>query len=250
LSGTGVLKVDMRTMEADADFVKLHPDLRSGGYVMLSVSDSGCGMDRATQDRVFDPFFTTKAVGEGTGLGLAVVHGIMRSHEGAVTVYSQPGEGTTFHLYFPVLASKPEVLEKEITPIPHGHGEHILYVDDERPLAQLGRLMLERLGYIVTVTTNPLEAIAAVREHPGKFDLVITDLTMPVMDGISLGRQLQLLQPRLRMILTTGYSGLLTTEKVREMGFLELLDKPVNARALGELVDQILRQPVLSGPII
>jgi len=246
----GVLKVDMRTMEADADFVKLHPGLRPGGYVMLSVSDSGCGMDRATQERVFDPFFTTKAVGEGTGLGLAVVHGIMRSHEGAVTVYSQPGEGTAFHLYFPILTGKPEIVDQVIAPIPRGQGQHILYVDDEKSLALLGRLILERLGYVVTVTTSPLEAIAAVRHNPGRFDLVITDLTMPVMDGTSLGRQLQMLQPRLRMILTTGYSGLLTTEKVREMGFLELLNKPVNARALGELVNHVLRQPASPRPAV
>ena len=245
----GVLKVEMRTIAADADFVKLHPDLRPGGYVMLSVSDSGCGMDRATQERVFDPFFTTKAVGEGTGLGLAVVHGIMRSHEGAITVYSQPGEGTTFHLYFPVLAAETAVLEKEIAPIPRGQGQHILYVDDEQPLALLGRLVLERLGYLVTVTTSPLEAIAAVRDHPGRFDLVITDLTMPVMDGTSLGRQLRLLQPRLKLILTTGYSGMLTVEKVREMGFLELMNKPVNARALGEMVARVLRQTVPPGPV-
>jgi len=228
----------------------LHPGLRPGGYVMLSVSDSGCGMDRATQERVFDPFFTTKAVGEGTGLGLAVVHGIMRSHEGAVTVYSQPGEGTAFHLYFPILTGKPEIVDQVIAPIPRGQGQHILYVDDEKPLALLGRLILERLGYVVTVTTSPLEAIAAVRHNPGRFDLVITDLTMPVMDGTSLGRQLQMLQPRLRMILTTGYSGLLTTEKVREMGFLELLNKPVNARALGELVNHVLRQPASPRPAV
>jgi len=117
-----------------------------------------------------------------------------------------------------------------------------LLVDDEEVLAQLGRRMLERLGYTVTVTTSPLEALAAARENPGGFALLITDLTMPVMDGISLGRQMRLLQPDLRMILTTGYSGVLTTAKVREMGFQELLDKPVNARALGETVDRVLRQ--------
>jgi len=238
----GVLKVDMKTMEADADFVKLHPGLLPGSYVMLSVSDSGCGMDRATLARAFDPFFTTKEVGEGTGLGLAVVHGIIRSHEGAITAYSQPGAGTVFHLYFPALAAESVVLESASAPIPRGQGQHILLVDDEEVLAQLGRRILERLGYTVTVTTSPLEALAAARENPGGFALLITDLTMPVMDGISLGRQMRLLQPDLRMILTTGYSGVLTTAKVREMGFQELLDKPVNARALGETVDRVLRQ--------
>ena len=244
----GLLKVDMRTMEADAEFIKLHPNLHPGRYVMLSVSDSGCGMDRTTLERVFDPFFTTKAIGEGTGLGLAVVHGIMRSHEGAVTVYSQPGEGTVFHLYFPALLAEPEVLSKECIPIPRGEGQHILFVDDEPPLASLGRLMLERLGYRVTVTISPLEAIAAVRDQPGRFDLVITDLTMPVMDGTSLGRQLRLLDPRLKMILSTGYSGWLTTGKIREMGFQELLEKPVNARALGEMVNRVLHPSASPAP--
>ncbi len=246
----GVLKVDMRTMEADADFVKLHPDLRPGGYVMLSVSDSGCGMDRVTQERIFDPFFTTKPIGEGTGLGLAVVHGIMRSHDGGITVYSHPGEGTTFHLYFPALTAEPAVWENVETPVPRGHGEHILYVDDEPALARLGRLMLERLGYQVTMTTSPQEALAAVRDHPGTFDLMITDLTMPVMDGTSLGRQVRRLEPSLRMVLTTGYSGLLTVAKVREIGFQELLKKPMNARALGELVARVLGQTALPGPLL
>jgi PAS domain S-box-containing protein len=236
----GVLKVDMKSLEADVDFVKTHPDLTPGKYVLLSVSDSGCGMDRATQERVFEPFFTTKAVGEGTGLGLSVVHGIMRAHEGAVSVYSQPGQGSTFHLYFPVFLAKPVVRETATVPIPRGRGQQILLVDDEAVLARLGKQVLEQLGYRVTATTSAVEAIAAVREAPDAFDLVITDLTMPVMDGISLGRQLRLLQPSLPMILTTGYSGTLTTANMIEIGFQELMDKPVNARTLGETVARVL----------
>ena len=238
----GVLKVDMKTMEADVDFVKTHPDLTPGQYVLLTVSDSGCGMDRATQERVFEPFFTTKEVGEGTGLGLSVVHGIMRAHEGTVTVYSQPGQGTTFHLYFPVALVETAVLETAVVPIPRGQGQHILLVDDEAALARLGKQVLEHLGYRVTATTSAQEAITAVREQPNAFDLLITDLTMPVTDGVSLGRQLQLLQPGLPMILATGYSGTLTIAAVIASGFAELVDKPVNARTLGETVDRVLRQ--------
>ena len=248
----GVLKVEMNILEADADFIQSHPELHLGRYILLAVSDTGCGMDRLTHARIFYPFFTTNGVGEGTGLGLAVVHGIMRSHEGAITVYSQPGEGTTFHLYFPVFAAEPVVLAAELPPIPRGAGEHVLFVDDEEVLARLGQRMLERLGYRVTMATNAQEAIRAVRENPQAFDLVITDLTMPLMDGASLGRELLLVQPGLAMILATGYSGLLTPGRVRELGFREMLNKPTTAQALGEAVARVLHpsgQETELGPV-
>jgi len=181
-------------------------------------------------------------VGEGTGLGLAVVHGIMKSHDGGISVYSQPGEGTTFHLYFPVIETEVVAWKNEATPIPRGHGEHILFVDDEAVLAGLGKKMLERLGYVVTTQTNPLEAITVLRDQPGAFDLVITDLTMPGMDGAKLGAQLLRLQPDLPIIITTGYSGVLTTDKARKLGFREILSKPSTARTLGETVHRVLQQ--------
>ena len=239
---TGMLKIEMRVLEVDEDFVKTHPDLRPGRYVQLSVSDTGCGMDRATLEHIFEPFFTTKGVGEGTGLGLAVVHGIMKSHDGGISVYSEPGQWTTFHLYFPVIETEVVAWKIEATPIPRGQGEHILFVDDEAVLAGLGKKMLERLGYVVTTQTNPLEAIAAVRDQPGEFDLVITDMTMPGMDGAKLGAQLLRLQPDLPIIITTGYSGVLTAEKVRELGFQEILSKPSTARTLGETVHRVLQR--------
>jgi len=240
----GVLKVEMNVLEVDEDFAKTRPDLHPGRYVQLSVSDTGCGMDRATLDRIFEPFFTTKGVGEGTGLGLAVVHGIMKSHDGCVSVYSHPGEGTQFHLYFPVIETEVVVPELAIAPIPRGQGEHILFVDDEEILASIGKKILERLGYKVTMKTNALEAIAAVRDQPEAFDLVITDLTMPVMDGAKLGRQLLQIQPHLPIIITTGYTGVMTAGKIQQLGFRELMPKPTTARVLGETVNRILH-PVL-----
>jgi CheY-like chemotaxis protein len=198
-------------------------------------------MDQATLERIFEPFFTTKEIGEGTGLGLAVVHGIMKSHEGGISVQSQPGEGTTFNLYFPVVEA--EVLEQTIeeAPIPQGNGQHILYVDDEAVLAELGKQLLEVLGYVVTINTNPLEAVQAVRDQPGKFDLVITDLTMPGLDGVKLGAQVRQLQPRLPVILMTGYSGMVTAGNVHALGCQDLLSKPCDARTLAETVDRVLR---------
>ena len=236
----GVLKVELAEMEVDAGFAQTHVDLSPGHYVRLTVADSGCGMDRATQERIFEPFFTTKPQGEGTGLGLSVVHGIMKNHDGGITVYSQPGEGTTFHLYFPVLDAKATAPAAALPPVPRGHGERILLVDDELELVLLGRKVLEGLGYEVTTKTSALAAFATVRDHPDHFDLVITDLTMPDMNGADLARKLITLRPRLPIILTTGYSATLTPEGARGMGFRELLLKPNTTRTLGEAVHRVL----------
>ncbi len=236
----GELKVEMGVLEVDEDFVKNHPDLHPGQYVKLSVSDTGCGMDRTTVEHIFEPFFTTKGVGEGTGLGLAVVHGIMKAHDGGISVYSQPGMGTTFHLYFPVLETAAVAPKTAAAPVPRGQGERILFVDDEEVLAGLGKKILERLGYQVTATSSVLEALAIARAQAEPFDLVITDLAMPVMDGVKLGGQLLQLQPHLRIILTTGFNGFMSAEKVRELGFCDLLNKPSTARTLGETVHRVL----------
>ena len=238
----GTLKVEIDLVDVDAEFIAQHPGLEPGPHVRLSVSDTGCGMDRATAERIFDPFFTTKPMGQGTGLGLAVVHGIMQSHHGAITVYSRPGEGSTFRLYFPVLRSTADPKETDSTPIPRGRGERILFVDDEQVLATLGKRMLELLGYHVTAKNNALEALEAVRTEPGAFDLVVTDLNMPSMDGARLAGQLLLLQPDLPIILTTGFSTALSPEKMRDLGVRELLDKPSNTRSLGEMVRRVLDQ--------
>ncbi|HUX72631.1 MAG TPA: PAS domain S-box protein [Steroidobacteraceae bacterium] len=239
----GTLTVELAAMDLSADFAAGHADLKPGSYVRLTVGDTGTGMDAATLNRIFDPFFTTKPVGEGTGLGLAVVHGIMKSHEGSITVYSQVGEGTVFHLYFPALAAAKAAPARKSDAVPQGSGARILFVDDEEPLAWLGKRMLERLGYVVTVQTNPLHALAAFREQPGEFDLVLTDFTMPNASGTSLAAQLLELQPGLPIILLSGYRGVMTEEKVKELGFRELLLKPYTIRSLGESVYRVLHPP-------
>jgi len=243
----GTLKVEMNVWEADNDFVKTHPDLHPGRYVQLSISDTGGGMDAATQRRIFEPFFTTKGVGEGTGLGLSVVHGIMKSHDGGISIYSEPGQGTVFHLYFPVFETGMIARDIEAKPIPRGQGERILFVDDEATLASLGKQVLDRLDYRVTMTTSVTDAIAMVRAQPEPFDLVITDLAMPIIDGIKLGTELLQLQPRLPIILTTGFSGFMTPEKVRALGFRELLNKPSTVQTLGETVQRVLHPKKLVG---
>jgi CheY-like chemotaxis protein len=197
-------------------------------------------MDQATVQRIFEPFFTTKAQGEGTGLGLAMVHGIMESHDGTVVVYSQPGEGTIFHLYFPAHGGEVAALELAEAAVPMGHGEKILFLDDEELLVRLGGKTLTGLGYVVETLINPEEALALVRSDPLRFALVLTDHTMPGMTGLAFANELRRIRPSLPVILMTGYSGSLLPDRIQEAGIRQLLLKPITLRALGSAVSEAL----------
>jgi CheY-like chemotaxis protein len=234
----GTVGLHLGTFQVDEDFAHTHPDLRPGRYVCLRISDDGKGIASDTLGRIFEPFFTTKAPGEGTGLGLSVVHGLMKSFDGAITVYSEPGHGTTFHLYFPALEFGAISSQLEERPEPSGHGEHILFVDDEPVLAMLGERFLTRLGYTPHVQTDPRTALAQFQDLPA--DVVITDLTMPHFSGIELARRLWELRPGTRIILTTGYSATLDPQRAQEIGFRELLLKPYTVHGLGEAIQRAL----------
>ncbi len=235
---TGHVRVHLATFPVDADFAHTHPDLRPARYVRLSVSDNGSGMDSATASRIFEPFFTTKEPGRGTGLGLSVVHGIMKSCDGAISVYTKPGDGTTFHLYFPALDfDAPSNAEAEPALV-GGSGQRVLFIDDEPVLNILGERFLTRLGYVPVIERDALAALALFREQP--FDLVITDLTMPQLSGIDLARRLWEIRPGTRIILTTGYTATLDTPRAREIGFRELLLKPYSIQALGDCLQRAL----------
>ena len=236
----GRLEVKLENFEVDADFAKTQLHVRPGSFVRLSVSDTGKGMDQATISRIFEPFFTTKRSDEGTGLGLSVVHGIIQGHDGAITVYSQPGAGTTFNLYFPAIGGEALGMEAHETPIPLGKGERILIVDDEEPLVLLAKRILVRLGYVVETRTSVTEALELVRAGPGRFDLVITDMTMPAFSGIDFAQQLTQIRPGLPVILTTGYPGSLKLDQVRAMGIRELLFKPPTIQSIGTMVHRVL----------
>lgn len=236
----GRLGVTLENLVIDREFVSLHPGLHQGPYQRLSVSDTGHGMDSTTLSRIFDPFFTTKAPGEGTGLGLAVVHGIVQAHDGIITVYSQPGQGTRFHLYFPAHLDDGASTADAPSDTPRGQGQQILLVDDEPPLIVMGQRMLERLGYRCAAFTHPLEALQAYRQAPESFALAITDLTMPAMSGVDLAEQLLQLRPDLAVILTTGYNASLTPERVRALGVRQLLLKPLTLAALADAVHREL----------
>jgi CheY-like chemotaxis protein len=234
----GQIRLQLATFNVDADFARTQPDLRPGRYVRLSISDNGSGMDSATVSRIFEPFFTTKEPGRGTGLGLSVVHGIMKSCDGAIAVYSAPNDGTTFHLYFPALDLDTPAADVSEPALSFGHGQSILFIDDEPVLATLGERFLTRLGYTSVIESDANAALEVFRERP--FDLVITDLTMPQYSGIDLARRLWEIRPGARVVLTTGYSATLDSPRAREIGFRELLLKPYNIQALGDCVKRAL----------
>lgn len=238
----GRLQVKLERCVVDEAHAFAQSQLRPGLYARISVSDSGCGMDQATLRRIFEPFFTTKAPGEGTGLGLSVVHGIMDSHDGAVTVYSQPGEGTVFHLYFPAHAGEGVADGSASEDVPLGHGERILFVDDEELLVRLGQKALGAIGYEVETATQPAVALAMVRADPQRFAVVLTDYTMSGMTGLTLAKELLQIRPELPIILMTGYAASLTPDRVKAAGIHQLLLKPATLHTLGKAVYSALSQ--------
>ncbi len=239
---SGRLTVALENFTVDATMAETHTRLRAGRYVRLSISDTGCGMDRATVEHIFEPFFTTKTQGEGTGLGLAVVHGIMESHDGAITVYSEVGLGTSFHLYFPAQVGSITVGASSEEPLPLGGGKRILYVDDEEALALLGGKFLRQLGYVVDTATDPVEALALFRGQPEGFDLVVTDQAMPHMTGMDLAKFLLEIRPGLPIIVTTGHAPNLTPQIVQAAGVRALLPKPHTIQLLAMAVHRALTE--------
>jgi two-component system cell cycle sensor histidine kinase/response regulator CckA len=237
----GVLEIEVKDVELDDLYVSHSLVEQPGPYLRISVSDTGCGMEREVMDRIFEPYFTTKEIGQGTGMGLSVVHGIVKSHKGAITIYSEPGMGSTFHVYLPRIESDDATTEseEEETLFPRGT-ERILFIDDEESIVDLGRQMLNRLGYKVTTRTDSLEALQVFREQPDQFDLVITDMTMPNMTGNRLARELMGICPDIPIILCTGFSELITEERAKEMGIREFVMKPLIMSEMARVVRRAL----------
>jgi PAS domain S-box-containing protein len=235
----GVLKISLRNIELDQNDTARHPELKPGPYLKLSISDTGDGIHPETQDRIFDPYFTTKEKGEGTGLGLAVVQGIIKSHNGAITVESKLGQGSTFHVYLPRIQQDATTDEFDSAPLPMGH-ESILLVDDEQPLVEIGKQMLERLGYTVAARTSSVEALALFNAQPNRFDLVITDIVMPNMTGEKLAEKLMDIRADIPVILCTGYSEKFTRRQASNMGIRSFLMKPLVMQDLANTVRQAL----------
>ena len=234
----GTLEVTLVEIMVDAG--AHHPDLKEGPHVQLTVRDTGQGMEREVLERIFDPFFTTKHPGKGTGMGLAVVHGIVKRHDGVITASSEPEMGSTFHVYLPLIRDVVEMAtETEVSEAPAG-SEKILFVDDEETLVSLGKQILEHLGYTVTATTNSIEALNFFRSDPEQFDLVITDMTMPYMTGIDLSMALMDFRADIPIILCTGYNEKVTEENAKSLGIREFIMKPFAIRDVARTVRKVL----------
>ena len=238
----GLLEVEVDAIKVDTDLAATSRDLRTGPYARIRIRDDGCGMSKEVLERIFDPFFTTKPAGQGTGLGLSVVHGIMKGHEGAIAVHSELGKGTTFDLYFP--AAKDVAVAR---PVPvrggvRGAGEHVLYVDDDEAIVFLTTRILKRLGYRVSGYTDVADALNALKAAPNDFDVVVTDLSMPVMSGFDFASAVREIRPELAVLMTSGYVRPEDREVARERGIRELILKPNTVEDLGHALDRVLRQ--------
>ncbi len=237
----GILEVTLTNVELDSAFTSQHDEMMPGPYIKLSVRDTGYGMSPDILERMFDPFFTTKEKGEGTGMGLSVVHGIVKDCGGAFTVYSKPGSGSTFNVFLPVFEGEAKLETKTEEPLPHGN-ERILFIDDELAIVDIGRQMLERLGYEVVTRTSSIEALELFRAKPDRFDLVITDMTMPKMTGEEMAREIMLIRPDIPVILCTGFSATMTADKAKAMGVKAFLMKPIVMSVTAGTVRQVLDQ--------
>jgi len=237
---TGTLDVKLDEVEIDSTTAPQAPGLEVGPYVRLTMSDTGRGMSPEVISRIFDPFFTTKQVGEGSGMGLSVTHGIVSDHQGAISVRSVQGSGTTFILYFPrALSSLQESIPKISSSIHRGQGT-VMFVDDERTIVELAKSILEGLGYQVLAFTNGLDAIEAFRHDPHAVDVIMTDQTMPDCTGEMLAQEMLALRPDIPIILCTGFSHIMTEEKALAMGVRAFLLKPVSTEDLARTLHSIL----------
>ena len=243
IGGTGKVTIETGTATFDKDYCAKHAGFVEGEYVLLAVSDNGCGMDRTTLSQLFEPFFTTKTSGKGTGLGLATVYGIVKQNQGFINVYSEPGQGTTFRIYLPRHAAKSEQMGRAVTAdLPLGGRETILLAEDEPMILKMTMAMLEPLGYTVLPATTPDEAIRLAGEYAGDIHLLITDVVMPGMNGGDLARNLLSLYPKLKCLFMSGY----TANVIAHHGVLDegvhFIQKPFSMMVLAAKVREVLSQ--------
>ncbi len=235
----GKLNVTLDEIQLTIDDLK-SPAMAPGPHICLMVSDTGHGMEQHIIDRIFDPYFTTKPTGKGTGLGLAVIHGIVKDYGGHINIYSEPGKGSEFKIYLPVIQTSKTIVKTENdSPLQKGN-ERVLLVDDENSIVQLEKKMLERLGYQVTVRINSLYALELFRDKPDNFDLVITDMTMPNLTGDKLAGELIKIRPEIPIILCTGFSETMSEAKAAYLGIKGFLLKPIVTKDLSQKIREVL----------
>jgi CheY-like chemotaxis protein len=238
----GLIRFSLKDIELRSGVTLPEVNLKAGPYLELCVSDTGEGIEPTILGRIFDPYFTTKKSGEGTGLGLAVVQGIVKSYKGAIRVSSLPGKGTTFTIYLPRIsrAEKIQTVKKK-QDLPRGT-ERVLLVDDEESIVRLAKNMLEHLGYEVVASTNSLEALEIFKRDPGEFDLVLTDHIMPNLTGTELARRIHWINPEIPVVIITGMGDLIPDEQKESSPIKTFIMKPLVIHSLAEKIRQVLDQ--------
>jgi len=242
----GTLEIKLTDRELSQSELQQHPEVSPGSFVMLTISDTGSGIAPEIWGRIFDPYFTTKGVGKGTGMGLSIVHGIVTRYGGFITSESNQGKGTVFRVYFPAIDKEMVPETKSVKAVPRG-SERILFVDDETMLAELGKAMLEHLGYSVTVCTSSQDAWNTFKNQPDRFDAVVTDQTMPSMTGMDLAMQILHIRPDLPIILCTGYSTLIDENQAKAKGVKGFAMKPLSKQKIATLLRRVLDEDRLQG---
>jgi PAS domain S-box-containing protein len=236
----GILDIGIQNVVLDENSASvLDPELITGNYVKVTVSDTGHGIAPEIIQRIFDPYFTTREVGKGSGLGLSVVHGIVKSHKGAISVDSRPGKGTSFSVFFPVTNENVAIESKTVEELPAGN-ERILFVDDEISIVNTAKQILERLGYRVETKMSPVKALAIFRSNPDEFDLVITDMAMPQMTGDRLVKEILNIRPEMPVILCTGFSEKISEEKAKALGIKAFALKPLVKTDFAVIVRKVM----------
>lgn len=239
----GTLRLTAENIQFDQHYARMNPLARPDCYVMISVMDTGMGIPPALLDKIFDPFFTTKQMGQGTGLGLATVQGIVKSHDGFINVYSEPGHGTQFRIYLPaIISAQPAQTSPLHSDLPAGHGETVLVVDDEASISEITRSTLEAFGYRVLIAADGAEGVALYAAHQGEIRVVLTDMMMPLMDGPAMIRALRKINSQTPIIATSGLANDDRTAALQELGVEEFLPKPYNAERLLLLLDRLIRE--------
>jgi len=235
----GTLEVRLKEVNLGSKDLVHEPDIDDGAFVQLSVCDSGSGIEDGIRGQIFDPYFTTKEFGKGTGMGLSIIHGILKSYGGFISCFSEPGKGSDFHVFFPVAAGTVQTETIDVEPLSTG-GKRVLFVDDEKILVEMGKDMLERLGCHVTVSTRSLDALQIFQNHPEQFDLIITDQTMPHMTGAEMASAMIKIRADIPIILCTGYSSIISEEEAIAMGIKEFALKPLLKKDLSRLIPKVL----------
>lgn len=236
----GILEIALDIVDMQDEPMVARLDRNQGKHVRLRVRDTGCGMDKKTLKRIFEPYYTSKKKGEGTGLGLALVHGIVKGFEGVITVDSEVGQGTEFTIYLPQTTVEEDQAALLSEALLQTGNEHILVVDDEHAIVDISKRMLETLGYTVTTRTSSVESLELFRSQPDRFDLVVTDMTMPNLTGLELGQQIQGIRPGLPIVLCTGFSEQITSGRAKRSGILSIVMKPLVRQELSQAVRQAL----------